>query len=262
MGGVSAGVVLALCLVALAAGWVDAVVGGGGLLQLPALLIGLPEAVPAAALAGTNKLSSIAGTATAAASYLRHVRLDWGVAVPTMLAAYAGSTAGARLLAYVPRAAFTPVVAVGVAVAGLYTWRRRDIGLETRLKADGAALRMRAVALGLGVGLWDGLLGPGTGVFLLLGFAAWLGYGFLEATALAKCVNLTTNAAALILLGVHGQVLWGLGGAMAACNVAGALAGARMAVRGGNGFIRRVLLLVVVGVEAKLVWDAVAPWLG
>lgn len=251
-----------LVVAAFAAGWIDAVVGGGGLIQLPALLIGLPQDTPIPTVSGTNKLSSAAGTAVATVTYLRKVRVDWKVALPLMAAAYAGSTAGAQLVRFVPRQLFTPLVLVVVVVVGIYTVRRPALGLETNLRHDGRARILRVLGIGFGVGLWDGLVGPGTGTFFVILLVAVIGYGFLQATVLTKLANLTTNVAALVVLGLTGHVLWGVGAVMAVANLTGGGIGARMALRHGNGFVRRVFLVTVSALALKLAWDTVQLFVG
>ncbi|MDR0284321.1 MAG: TSUP family transporter, partial [Propionibacteriaceae bacterium] len=221
--------VVLLCLAALVAGWVDSVVGGGGIIQLPSLLIGLPATTPVATVSGTNKLSSVAGTTMAAGTYLSKVKIHWPTTLVLIAAAYGGSTVGANLVQYVSRTLFLPVMAVVVAGIGLYTWRRPQLGQRTRLKHTGGAHWVVTAALGLVVGLWDGVIGPGTGVFFVIGLVAALGYGFLEATTMTKLANLTTNVAALVVLGTAGHVLWALGACMAVCNCTGAALGSRMA---------------------------------
>lgn len=251
-----------LVVAAFAAGWIDAVVGGGGLIQLPALLIGLPQDTQIPTVSGTNKLSSAAGTAVATVTYLRKVRVDWKVALPLMAAAYAGSTAGAQLVRFVPRQLFTPLVLVVVVVVGIYTIRRPALGLETNLRHDGRARILRVLGIGLGVGLWDGLVGPGTGTFFVILLVAVIGYGFLQATVLTKLANLTTNVAALVVLGLTGHVLWGVGAVMAVANLTGGGIGARMALRHGNGFVRRAFLVTVSALALKLAWDTVQLFVG
>jgi len=256
--GLPPGLVVALCLAGLAAGWIDSVVGGGGVIQLPALLIGLPADTPVPTVSGTNKLSSIAGTLAATTTYVRHVRIPWATALTAAAAAYAGSTLGATLIRHVPRVAFTPIIIVAVAAVGLYTLRRPELGQTTRLRHDGTRLHwVLAAALGLACGVWDGLVGPGTGAFLSIGFVGLLGYGFLEATAMSKLTNLATNAAALVILGTSGHVLWALGACMAGANLVGGLLGSHMAVARGNRFIRRVFLVAILIVEVKLVYDLI-----
>jgi uncharacterized protein len=246
-----------LVVAAFAAGWVDSVVGGGGLIQLPSLLIGLPSDTAVATVSGTNKLSSAAGTAVATGTYLTKVRVEWAVALPLMAAAYAGSTTGAQLVRFVPRALFTPLVLATVIVVGIYTLRRPALGMETVLRHEGRGRVLRVVAIGLGVGLWDGLVGPGTGTFFVILLVAVVGYGFLAATVLTKLANLTTNVAALVVLGTSGHVLWGIGAVMAVANLSGGAIGARMAIRHGNGFVRKVFLVTVSALAVKLAWDTV-----
>jgi uncharacterized membrane protein YfcA len=253
------GSLLLIVLAALLAGWIDAVVGGGGAIQLPALLVGLPSSIEVATIAGTNKLSSVAGTAAASATYLRRVRVDWSVVLPLVAAAGLGSALGARLVGYLPRAAFTPLVALTVAAVGLYTWRRPRLGQDDQPPRSRSSLIGRALPLGAAAGVWDGLIGPGTGVLLLIGLAAWLGYGFLQAAALARLTNLATNLAALAVLGWQGQVIWGLGAGMALANLVGGVVGARMALRRGHRLIRRVFFVSVALVEAKLLYDLIRP---
>ena len=249
--------VAALCVAALVAGWIDSVAGGGGLIQLPAVLVGLPSATPIATVSGTNKLSSIAGTAMASGIYLRKVRVPWPATLVMIAAAFGGSTIGAHLIQLFSRTVFLPIIVVVVAGVGVYTWRRPQLGQSTRLKHQGHTYWILIVVLGAVVGLWDGLIGPGTGVFFVIGLVALLGYEFLEATTMAKLANFATNAAALIVLGRAGHILWAIGGCMAVCNLAGGALGSRMAIRFGNGFIRNVFLIAIILVEITLLVEVV-----
>lgn len=240
---------------AFVAGWVDAVVGGGGLIQLPALLIGLPTETPTPSVLGTNKVSSAAGTLIAAATYARRVTFQWRTLVVLIACSGAGAATGAALARLIPKTALTPIVLVALVAVGLYTWFRPQVGLSHEPRFTGAGEAARIGAIGLAVGVYDGILGPGTGSFFIIAMVALLGYGFLEASAQAKIANLTTNIAALAVFGVHGEVLWLVGGAMAVGNVAGGLVGATMAIRRGSRFVRRVFLLVVGVLIARLAWD-------
>lgn len=253
--GVPTWTVLVLVGVAFAAGWVDAVVGGGGLIQLPALLIGLPPDTAAPTISGTNKVSSMAGTASATLTYLRRLRVDWREVAPLLGGAALGAALGARLVTYLPREWFTPAVLVALVVVGAMVWRRPTMGLQADVHHAGRGLAWRSAVIGLLVGGYDGFLGPGTGTFFVIAIVGWLGYDFLAATARAKLANLATNIAAVATLAGH--INWPLGLAMAAANVTGGLTGAVMALRRGNGFVRRVLLLVVAGLIVKLGHDMV-----
>lgn len=250
-----------LVLAALAAGWVDAVVGGGGLVQLPALLIGLPADTPPAAVLGTNKVSSVFGTATSSVTYARKIRPDWRTLLPLVLMAAAGSAGGAQLAKYLPKEYFTPIVLVALVGVGLYTWRRPQLGLTSERKHGGSAHYGRTGLIGLGVGAYDGFLGPGTGSFFVILLVGVLGYGFLEASAKAKIANLATNASAITVFALDGSVLWALGLAMGAANLLGGLLGARTALKHGNGFVRKVFLLVLAALILKLGYDTVVQFL-
>lgn len=243
-------VVLALCLTAGAAGWIDAVSGGGGLLQLPALLVALPNQPPATAL-GTNKMSSILGTSAAALSYARVERPRLGTALPMAGAAFLGAALGSFVATRLPAVVFRPVILVALVLVWLFVAFRRDFGLSSR-EVSRRRHVITAVGGGLVIGFYDGAIGPGTGSFLVVLLVAALGYTFLQASATAKIVNVGTNAASLIVFGLAGSVLWGLGLLMGACNVAGAVVGARMALARGSGFVRVVLLVVTAGLILAL----------
>jgi uncharacterized membrane protein YfcA len=258
--GVAPGVLALLVLAAALAGWVDAVSGGGGLIQLPALLVGLPDAEPATVL-GTNKLSSIIGTSAAALTYRRAAVTDVATAVPMAIAAFLGSAAGAVVATHLPGTFFRPLALALLVVVGLWTLLRPALGEDQDLRWHGtddhARHRIAAVAMGAVIGSYDGLFGPGTGTFLVFGLVALLGYSFLNASAIAKVVNVSTNLAALLVFGLGGHVLWALGLTMGVANLLGAVVGARTAVRKGSAFVRVVFLVVVAVLLVKLALDLV-----
>lgn len=250
-------VLVLLCLAALAAGWVDAVTGGGGLLQLPSLLLALPEASTVQAIA-TNKLSSVLGTSAATATYARSTRLDVRTALPMAAAAMAGAAAGAALASRVPSQALRPVIIVALVGVWIWTVARPGLGRTQELRWKGQRRHyVVATTAGLVIGFYDGVVGPGTGSFLLIVLVAGLGYSFLQASATAKVVNLSTNVAALVVFGMAGAPLWWLGLAMGVFNVLGAVVGARMAIARGSGFVRAVFLVVVALLILRLGWDQV-----
>lgn len=251
---VTAGTVLALCLAAALAGGLDAVVGGGGLVQLPALLVALPG-TPVVALLGTNKLASVVGTSSAAVTYSRRVTVDRHTAVPMVAAAFVGSGLGALLATRVPGSALKPVVLVALVAVLVFTWRRPGLGEVEALRLLPRHQRLVTVLGGFGIGAYDGLVGPGTGSFLVFLLVGAVGLSFLHASATAKAVNTATNLAALLLFAVAGHVLWGLGAAMAASNLVGAQLGARLAVRRGSAWVRRVFLVVVGALVLRLAYD-------
>ncbi len=244
---------LALLVVALLAGFIDAVAGGGGLIQVPALFTALPEESPARVF-GTNKLSSIFGTANATWRYARRLEMPWALALRTAIAAFAFSFAGAAVVDWLPKAVVRPVVLVLLVGVIVYTALRPDFGKAGLLVAERVA-RRRAVLMGAVMGFYDGFFGPGTGSFLVFGFVRFFGLDFLRATSAAKVVNLSTNAAALCYFVPSGNVIVVTGLMMAMANMVGAQIGARAAIRHGSGFVRWVFLGVAVVLASKFGFD-------
>ncbi|MDP4505169.1 TSUP family transporter [Nonomuraea turcica] len=245
--------VLVLLVAAAGAGWVDAVVGGGGLLQLPAIMItGMP---PVEAMA-TNKLSSVFGTTSAAVAYARSTKLDRQVAIPgagmAVLSAGLGAWAAAAISAEVLRPA---VMVVLLAVAAFVTLRPSFGAVPQPHLRTNARVAVAVVAAGVGIAFYDGIMGPGTGTFLIIAFTTILGLDFVSASASAKIINIGTNVGALVVFGLQGHVQWALGLGMAVCNVAGAQVGARMALKRGAAFVRIVLLCVVAAMVVRLGWQ-------
>ncbi|MEU4315645.1 TSUP family transporter [Nocardia sp. NPDC024068] len=240
---------------ATAAGWVDAVVGGGGLIVLPTLLLVAPGLAPQTAL-GTNKLAAVAGTATAAATFARKVPMQWRLLVPAATLAAATSAAGAAAVSLIDRDLFIPIV-LGVLIGvAIFVTARPTIGIT--LATHPPSRRKTILVIGLAAGLigaYDGLLGPGTGTFLIITFATLLGTEFVRAAAMAKVINCGSNIGALIFFGATGHVLWALGAAMALSNIAGSVVGSRMALARGAEFVRVVLLVVVVAMVIRLGWQ-------
>lgn len=245
---------LLMAAAALLAGWVDAVVGGGGLVQLPALLLGFPGATPAQILA-TNKFSGIWGTGTASITYWRRVRPDLRTALPMAAVAYVGAIGGAFIGLRIPKAAFTPIILVLLVAVGAYTLFKPSLGTATALRWDGVRHTVVAMLVGFVIGVYDGALGPGTGSFLVFALVGLMGYAFLEASAKAKIANFATNLGALTVFGPGGHVLWGVGAVMAVANIAGGWIGARTAVRLGSRFVRGVFIVVVGAFVVRLGWD-------
>ena len=254
LGEIAPGVVVLVLVAAFAAGWIDAVVGGGGLLQLPALLL-VPGITPVEALA-TNKTASVFGTTTSAVTWYRRVKPDLRTALPMAGIAFVGSYGGANLAALLPSSVFKPVIVVALVVVAVVTVARPALGSVVALRHEGSSRHhITAGALGVAIGFYDGLIGPGTGTFLIMTLIAALGYDFLQASAKAKIVNVATNAGALLFFIPQGHVLWVLGLAMGAANTLGAWLGSRTAVARGNRFIRIAFLVVVAALMIKVGHD-------
>ena len=250
---------LLLGLAGLAAGFVDAVVGGGGLIQLPALLLGLPSAAPATIL-GTNKLSSICGTTVSSATYYRRIRPDPRTFGPLMACAFVGSVGGAFVGSHISSAAFDPIVLVVLIVVGGYVFFRPALGETTVLRFGGVRHTGAAMGTGLAIGFYDGALGPGTGSFFVITLVGLLGYSFLEASAKARLANWATNLAALCVFVPQGAVLWKVGLVMGALNLVGGYVGARTAVSRGTGFVRVFFMVVVSAFIVRIGGDVLGLW--
>jgi uncharacterized membrane protein YfcA len=235
------------------------VVGGGGLIQLPALLLGLPAASPVEVLA-TNKLASICGTTVSSATYYRRIRPDPKTFLPLMLLAFVGSAAGAGVAFLIPKGAFDPIVLVALVLVGAYVVLKPSIGGETALRFAGHRHTAVAMLTGLGVGFYDGALGPGTGSFFVFILVGLLGYSFLEASAKARLANWATNLAALCVFVPQGVVLWKVGLLMGLCNLAGGYLGARTAVARGAGFVRVFFIVVVTAFVTRIGGEVLGIW--
>lgn len=243
-----------LCVFAFLAGLIDAAVGGGGLIQIPALFNALPQA-SVATLFGTNKMSSAVGTVFAARSYLKRVKIPWRLVLPAAGAAFVMSFAGAAAVSYIPPSVMRPLVLVLLIVMAIYTFRKKQLGAVHEPVAIGRREMLVGLAIGGGIGFYDGLFGPGTGSFLMFLFVRFFAFDFLHASASAKVVNLATNIAALCFFIPSGNVLFAYAIPMAVCNVAGALAGSWLAMRKGAGFVRLLFLVLVTVLICKLAWD-------
>jgi uncharacterized membrane protein YfcA len=222
-----------LALAGLAAGFVDAVVGGGGLVQLPALLIGLPHASPVQIL---------------------------GTFGPLMVCAFAGSVGGAFIGSHISDSAFDPIILVVLIVVGAYVLFRPRLGESTQLRHTGRRHLGIAMVSGFVIGVYDGALGPGTGSFLVISLVSFLGYNFLEASAKARLANWATNLAALCVFVPQGAVLWKVGFVMGVCNLAGGYLGARTAVARGTRFVRIFFIIVVTGFVIRIGGGLLGLW--
>ncbi len=244
---------------ALAAGLVDAVVGGGGLIQLPALLLGMPNAAPVQIL-GTNKVSSICGTTVSSATYYRRIRPDPRTFLPLMALAFIGSACGAAVASQIPRDAFEPIVLVALVVVGGYVVLRPEIGERTALRFQGHRHLLAAMATGLAIGFYDGALGPGTGSFFVITLVGLMGYSFLEASAKARLANWATNLAAILVFAPQGAIVWKVAIVMGACNILGGYVGARTAVHHGTRFVRIFFIVVVSAFIVRIGGEVLGLW--
>ena len=236
------------------AGFVDAMAGGGGLIQLPALLVGLPNKdLPL--ILGTNKVPSIFGTAAAARNYFKNIKPDLPLTITMMVPAFAGSMAGAGLAATIPKEFFKPFLVFLLLVVAIYTWRKPELGMSENLKYTNRKRLVIVTVMGLLIGFYDGIFGPGTGTFLVFFLVSAIGFAFLKASATAKLVNIATNAGAILSFQLTGHIWWQLGLLLAFANVTGAIIGSRLAIRGGSPLVRKVFLAVTFLLIARVAWD-------
>lgn len=245
--------ILIVCIAAFAAGFIDAIVGGGGLVQTPVMLITFPQA-PVASLLGTVKIPSFCGTAVSAWQYSKRVEMRWKLVLWVALAAFAAAMFGSYMVSVLSNAVLKPVILVVLVVVALFTYTRKSFGQIHAEVSYGPALA-RGITAGLLIGFYDGFIGPGTGSFLVLVFISLIGYDFMHASAHAKLVNLATNFASILYFGATGHIMWELALPMAACNMLGGWTGTRLALMRGNRFIRLFFLSVVGATIIRFAWD-------
>jgi uncharacterized membrane protein YfcA len=243
-----------ILIAAFSAGFVDAIAGGGGLIQLPALLISFPDR-EVAEVAGTNKLGSIFGTSAAALNYRRNIKTDPKLLLAMVLPAFIGSGSGSLLATKISTEQLKVAIVVMLIAVFAYTLARPDLGKVEVLK--GAAKRQRTVGAiaGLTIGFYDGFIGPGTGTLLMIVLVAALGFAFIGASAIAKVVNVATNFASILVFGISGSIMWVVGLAVGICNLAGGIIGSRVAIRRGSDFVRKFYLVVTFALIVRVLFD-------
>ncbi len=253
---VTVSTVAMLCGFAFLAGFVDAVVGGGGLIQIPALFVMLPT-LPAATIFGTNKFAAVWGTASATVQYSRKVSIAWRAVLPAGIAAAVFSFFGAEVVSRIGNTELKPLILVMMIAVLVYTLWKKDFGaLHVPRLSDRQQLWV-GLAVGSTLGFYDGFFGPGTGSFLIFAFVGLFGFSFLAASASAKVVNTVTNLAALASFAFSSHILYAIAAPMAFSNVAGSLLGSTLAIRRGSGFVRALFIVIVAALIARFGWDIV-----
>ena len=243
-----------LCFFAFLAGLIDSVVGGGGLIQLPALMVFLPHTFMPILL-GTGKMAGIAGTTASMWRYARSVKINWTSLLPAAFTAFVFSFMGARAVSHLPADALKPLVLFLLIGVAIYTFRKKDLGTLHAPKLTLTKERLYAILAGAGIGFYDGFFGPGTGSFLIFIFIGVFGFSFVAASASAKVVNVATNLSALGYFILKGFVLYEIAIPMAVCNILGSMVGTRLAIKQGSGFVRRLFLVVVPAIILKVAYD-------
>lgn len=246
--------VLLLCLVAFAAGFIDSIVGGGGLLQLPASLV-LLNSFPVVTVIGSLKIPAFCGTFSAATQYLRKVKIKWELMSIACTLAFFSAYAGSMLLTKVSNSFMKPVLLLILAVVLIYTYSKKNFGQhEEKDHSNKKELAYTAV-MSVVIGFYDGFIGPGAGSFLIMAFISLLGFDFLHASAHAKLVNLATNLGSITLFLFKGNILWLIALPMAVSNALGSILGANLAIAKGNKFIRIFFLIIVTATLLRFAYD-------
>lgn len=243
-----------LLAMAFLAGFVDSIVGGGGLIQMPALFLAFPN-LPIPSLMGTNKFAALSGTALATTRYIKEIEVPWKKLLPAFIAALVFSWIGAGLVSHFPKEGLKPMVIGLLLLVLAFTLVKKDFGKHVGIEPEGNRFLVYAVATGTTMGLYDGFFGPGTGSFLIMAFVMVFNFDLLKASASAKLVNCATNLAALSYFLYHGQVIWAIALPLAASNMIGSFIGSRLALKRGIGFVKVFFVLVVSALLIKLSWE-------
>jgi uncharacterized membrane protein YfcA len=246
--------ILLLCMAAFAAGFVDAIVGGGGLIQTPAALVLLRQ-YPVVTAISCTKIPSFSGTLFASLQYLKKVKISYTLTAVMCVIAFFSSFAGSELLTVVSNEFMKPVLLVILAAVAIYTYAKKEFGQHEAKDHPRKKELWFSVGISLIIGFYDGFIGPGAGSFLILAFISLLGYDFLHASAQAKLVNLATNLGSIVLFTIKGKILWMVTLPMAVCNALGGMVGAKMALIKGNQFIRIFFLVIIIGTLLRFAWD-------
>lgn len=243
-----------LCVVAFLAGFVDAVVGGGGLIQTPTAILLLPQ-FPVATVIGSLKIPSFSGTAFAAYYYLKKQQVNWQLLGLMMCVAMVASFSGSQLLTIVSNGFMKPLLLLVLILVAIYTYTKKNFGHQTSKQYSKKKQLLFGLSISVVIGFYDGFIGPGAGSFLVLAFVSIMGYDFLLASTNAKMVNLATNAGSIILFVIKGKIIWAIAIPMAICNAIGGIIGAKFAITKGNKFIRIFFLLIVIATLLRFAWD-------
>lgn len=223
-------------------------------MQMPAFFVLYPQ-LPVPYVIGTNRLASAVGTSVAALNYARSVKIPWNIVLYAAVTASVFSYLGATVQSLLPSSVLKPIILFLIIVIALYTYRKKNFGHEEHIRVAPEKLGLWAAGIGAALGFYNGFIGPGTGSLLVFGFVSLIGYSFLTASAISKIINVVADVSSLVFFLMHKYVLFHITLPLMVCNVAGSYTGSRLAVLRGNGFIRQVFLVVVVGIVARFAWD-------
>ena len=247
-------IIVILCIASFFAGFVDAIVGGGGLIQTPVALVLLPN-YTVSSIIGSLKIPAFSGTSFAANQYLKKVDMNWKLLLIMAVIAFCAAFLGSNLLTMVSNDFMKPLLLLVLSLIAIYTFTKKNFGQHQVKDLSSNKQLLYAVLMSVCIGFYDGFIGPGTGSFLVLGFVAILGFDFLHASANAKMVNLATNFGSICLFVLKGKIIWAIAIPMAICNALGGWIGAKVAIKKGNGFIRIFFLIIVIGTLIRFGYD-------
>lgn len=245
---------IALCIFAFLAGFVDAIVGGGGLIQTPAALVLLPQ-LPVATVMGTLKIPAFSGTSVAAYQYSKRVKLNYRMLGLMAAIAFTAAFCGSKLLTMVSNSFIKPLLLIVLVLVAIYSYTNKQLGTHTEKQHTQKQQWWYAIAISLVIGFYDGFIGPGAGSFLVLAFIGIFGFDFINASANAKFVNLSTNLGSIAFFLLSGKIIFSIALPMAACNMVGGWCGAKLALLRGNKFIRIFFLIVVCATIIRFAYD-------
>ena len=255
--------IITLCLVCLAgfiAGFIDSIVGGGGLIQTPFFLITFPN-VELPKVLGTNKISALMGTSVAAFKYSKKIKFDFRLLFVIAISCFIASFLGAKLVNYLDTKTLKPLVLVILIAIAIYTFLKKDLGTQPSKELPLQKQKMYGALIGIVVGFYDGFFGPGTGSFFVLGFVVILGFEFVKASAYAKVVNCITNISALFVFVSHGNYILPIALLMGSFNMLGSFIGSHLALKNGNGFVRLIFLVIVTLMILKYGYEVFKPYM-
>jgi uncharacterized protein len=247
-------IIVILCIAAFFAGFVDAIVGGGGLIQAPIAIISLPY-YQVSTIMGSLKIPAFSGTSFAAFQYLKKVKINWKLLALMSIVACLSAFVGSYFMTLVSNNFMKPLLLVVLSLLAVYTFMKKNFGQQKSKVIEEKKLIVFGILISLIIGFYDGFIGPGTGSFLVFGLIALLGFDFLQASAHAKMINLATNLGSIILFMIKGKIVWAIAIPMAFSNAFGGWLGAKIALKRGNGFIRIFFLIVVIGTLLRFGYD-------
>lgn len=247
-------IIILLCIASFFAGFVDAIVGGGGLIQSPVALILLPN-YAVSSIMGSLKIPAFSGTSFAAYQYLKKVQMNWKLLSIMAITAFCAAFLGSNLLTKVSNDFMKPLLLIVLTLIAIYTFSKKNFGQHQVKEMSEKKQLFLAIVMSVCIGFYDGFIGPGTGSFLVLAFVSVLGFDFLHASANAKMVNLATNFGSICLFILKGKIIWAIAIPMAFCNAFGGWIGAKIAIKKGNEFIRIFFLVVVIGTLIRFGYD-------